>query len=92
MRRAKAHGIQKHLPRHAVALAVLVAEVAHLRAHDVHARLAHGVLRAPVAGQRVVRDDFGNSADVGAAVGLVLVVVVVDGVPSEHLLMRPAGG
>lgn len=73
------------LPGHAVALAVVVAQVAHLAADDVHTCLSHGVLRHPLARLVVVSDDLRHGADVGASISLIVVVVVQLGVPAENL-------
>lgn len=73
------------LPGQAVAFAVVVAQVAHVAADDIHTRLSPVVLRAPLA--RLVRaiKYLRHGADVRASVALVGVEGVEVGVPAVHL-------
>ena len=70
-----------YLPREAVALAVVVPEVAHFAVLDVHPRLSHLFLGPANARLAVVGDDFRDGADVRPPVGLVFVGGVGGGIP-----------
>ena len=75
-----------HLPREAVALAVVEPEVAHFAVHDVHPRLSHRVLGPAFAVLVVVGDDLRDGADVRPTVIFVFVGGVVVRIPREHLI------
>ena len=62
-----------HLPGKAVALAVVVPEVAHFAVLDIHPRLSHLLLGPAKARLAGVGDDLRDSADVRSTVGLVFV-------------------
>ena len=74
-----------YLPREAVALAVLKAEVGHFAVRDVHPRLSHVVFGLARAALPAVGDDFRDGADVRPPIGLVFIVVVSIGVPGPNL-------
>lgn len=74
-----------HLPRQAVALAVLEPQIAYLAALDVHPGLSHGVLGHSGARLRGVGDDLRDGADVRPPVGFVFVGRIRRVVPREHL-------
>ena len=80
-----------HLPREAVALAVVEPEVRHLAVFDVHARRSHRVLGIPAAGLAAVGDDLRDGADIRPPIVFVFVDGVVGGVPGEHLRKEDAG-
>ena len=78
--------IPAHFPSHPVAFAVVVAQVSHFRADDVHSCLSHIILGG--AFTRVVRvgDNLRHRADVTSTVVLIGVDAVIQGVPPEYLL------
>ena len=74
-----------HLPRYAVALGTVVAEVSYLAVLDVHSRLPHVVLSPAVAGLAVVQDDLRDGADVRPPIGVFFVIRVRRRIPPKHL-------
>ena len=77
-----------HLPRKAIALAVVVPKVGNFAVLDVHPRLSHRALGITVASLGVVDNDLRDGADVRPTVGLVYVGGVVIRIPPEHLVGR----
>ena len=77
--------ISSHLPREAVALAVVVSEVTHFAVFDIHSSFSHVVFGPPNAGLAAVGDDLRDDADVRSTIALVRARAIFGRIPGEHL-------
>ena len=80
-----------HLPREAVALAVVESKVTHLAVLDVHPRLSHIALGSSIARLSFVGNDLRDGANVRPAVVFVFVDGVDGSIPGEHLKSKGRG-
>ena len=81
-----------HLPREAVALAILEPEVSYFAVLDIHPRLSHVALGISVAGLAAVGDDLRDGADERPTIFVGRARAVVGGIPAEHLRAKRQRG